>query len=103
MTAPITLDLLRSASCEDFPVIDLAGYMRGDTGALARAANELRYALENIGFLIVVNHGIAPELTDGIVEQARRFHALPMPEKLKLATARGQGSGFTGYLPSGEY
>ena len=46
---------------------------------------------------------IAPELTDGIVEQARRFHALPMAEKLKVATARGQGSGFTGYLPSGEY
>ena len=28
---------------------------------------------------------------------------MPMSEKLKLATARGQGSGFTGYLPSGEY
>ena len=49
--------------------------MRGEAGALARVAEQLRHALENIGFLIVVNHGIAPELTDGIVEQARRFHA----------------------------
>ena len=103
MSALITLDMLHSASSADFPVIDLGGYMQGEAGALARVAEQLRYALENIGFLIVVNHGIAPELTDGIVEQARRFHAQPMSEKLKLATAGGRGSGFTGYLPPGEY
>ena len=28
MSAPITLDMLRSASSEDFPVIDLGGYMQ---------------------------------------------------------------------------
>jgi len=103
MSAAITLDMLHSASSADFPVIDLGGYMHSEAGALARVAEQLRYALENIGFLIVVNHGIAPELTDGIVEQARRFHAQPMSEKLKLTTAGGRGSGFTGYLPSGEY
>jgi len=103
MNAVITLDMLRSATTEDFPVIDLGPYMRGENGALHRAAAELRYALENIGFLIVVNHGIAAELTDGIVEQTRRFHTMPMPDKLKLATGRGQGSGFTGYLPSDAY
>jgi isopenicillin N synthase-like dioxygenase len=103
MSAAITLDLLRAATCEDFPVIDLAPYRRGEPGALAEVAAQLRHALENIGFLIVVNHGIAAELTEGIVEQTRRFHALPMTEKLKLAAGRGRGSGFTGYLPSGEY
>src|SRR5689334_8514550 len=103
MSAAITLDMLRAGSSDEFPVIDLGPYIGGEEGALARVAGELRRALENIGFLIVVNHGIAPELTDGIVEQARRFHALPMPEKLKVGTSRGRGSGFTGYLPSGEY
>jgi isopenicillin N synthase-like dioxygenase len=103
MTAAITLDMLRTAPSDEFPVIDLGPYLRGEEGALARVAEQFCHALENIGFLIVVNHGIAPGLTDGIVEQARRFHALPMEEKLKLATSRGQGSGFTGYLPSGEY
>src|SRR4051812_13034189 len=103
MTALITLNMLRSASTDEFPVIDLGGYMRRDAGALAHVAGQFRHALENIGFLIVVNHGIAPELTDGIVEQAKRLHALPISEKLKVATSRGQGSGFTGYLPSGEY
>src|SRR5215212_8675631 len=103
MSAPITLDMLRSATSEDFPVIDLGAYRRGETGALADVAGQLRHALENIGFLIVVNHGVAAELTDGVVEQTKRFHAMPMAEKLKLATGRGEGSGFTGYLPSGEY
>lgn len=103
MCAAITLDMLRAAPSDDFPVIDLGAFMRGDAGALARVADQLRYALENIGFLIVVNHGIAAGLTDGVVEQTKRFHALPMSEKLKAATGRGQGSGFTGYLPSGAY
>jgi isopenicillin N synthase-like dioxygenase len=103
MTAGITLDMLRSATSEEFPVIDLGAYRRGGPGALADVAAQLRHALENIGFLIVVNHGIAAELTGGVVEQTERFHAMPMTEKLKLATGRGQGSGFTGYLASGEY
>src|SRR5262245_31786329 len=101
--AAITLDMLRGASSDDFPVIDLGPYLRGEAGARGAVAAQLRHALENIGFLIVVNHGIAGELTDGIVEQTRRFHAMPMGEKLKLSTGRGAGSGFTGYLPSGEY
>ena len=101
MNPAITIEMLRAASSEEFPVIDLGGYMRGDAGALDRVAAQLREALENIGFLIVVNHGVSPTLTDGIVEEARRFHALPLGEKLNLATGRGQGSGFTGYLAVG--
>jgi isopenicillin N synthase-like dioxygenase len=103
MSAPITLDMLRAASSEDFPVIDLAAYLRGEAGARHDAAARLRHALENIGFLIVVGHGVAAELTDGVVEQTKRFHALPIEQKLKVATGSGQGSGFTGYLPSGAY
>ena len=83
MSAAITLDMLRSASSADFPVIDLGAYMRGDAGALRRVATQLRDALENIGFVIVVGHGVSPGLTDGIVGEARRFHALPMADKLQ--------------------
>jgi isopenicillin N synthase-like dioxygenase len=101
VTAMITSDMLRAASSGDFPVIDLAAYRRGDAGALARTAAELRAALENIGFVIVVNHGVPAALTDGVVTETRRVHALPMAQKLALATGRGSGAGFTGYLGSG--
>ena len=39
MTAAITLDMLRAASSDEFPVIDLGPYMRGEAGALARVAD----------------------------------------------------------------
>jgi len=45
---------------------------------------------ENIGFLMSQPRR-RTELTDGIVEQTRRFHTLPLAEKLQLATGRGQG------------
>src|SRR5439155_18911579 len=103
MSAAITLDVLRRASTEEFPVIDLGGYSGGEAGALDRVAAQFRNALETVGFLIVVNHGVRAELIDGIVAETRRFHTLPMADKLKLATGQGAGSGFTGYLPSGAY
>ena len=99
----ITLDMLRRAGSEAFPVVDLAAYRRGESGALERVAAQLRDALENIGFLIVTGHGVPAELLDGVVEETRRLHAMPMAAKRKLATGRGRGSGFTGYLPSGTY
>jgi isopenicillin N synthase-like dioxygenase len=102
MSPQITLEMLKDADTESFPVIDLGDYVRGEPRALGKVAGQLRYALENIGFLIIINHGVDAELTGGIVEQARRFHALPHAEKIKLETKRGARSGFTAYLPSGE-
>lgn len=99
----ITLDELAAAGSADFPIIDLADYLDGAPGALRDVARQLREALENIGFLIVVNHGIGAELLDGVGQQTRRFHALPLAEKLALGTDRGNGNGFTGYLASGGY
>lgn len=103
MAAPITLEQLQMAGSDDFPVLDLDAYVTDMPGALAEAAGWLRDALENIGFLIVVNHGIAADLLDGIVSETRRFHALPLAEKQALGTDRGNGSGFAGYLASGGY
>jgi hypothetical protein len=52
MTAPIALDMLRSASSEEFPVIDLGGSMRCRTGGKFPAAgNFLRPAPDSVGFL----------------------------------------------------
>src|SRR5690348_3723517 len=101
--AAITLDVLRNAGTGEFPVIDLAGYLRGEAGARGDVAAQVRDALENVGFFIVVGHQVSAELTRGVVEQTRRFHALPMEQKAVLATGRSQGSGFTGYLPSAAY
>ena len=68
----------------DIPLIDLAPLDGGMVGAEALAP-ELRTALEEIGFLIVVNHGVPQELIERTFAEAERFHALPMAAKLALA------------------
>ena len=43
---------------ETIPVIDLGPYLAGEPGALDRTARELRFALTEIGFYFIVNHGV---------------------------------------------
>jgi len=77
------------------PVIDLGPYLAGAEGAADRAAAELRYALTEIGFYSIVNHGIPPALVSAVYRQVARFHARPLAEKLKIKIDRHN----VGYLP----
>jgi isopenicillin N synthase-like dioxygenase len=94
-----TLARLLDAEADAFPVLDLADYLTGLTGARERLAGDLRAALETIGFLVVVNHGVPAAMVDDIFAQAARLHALPMQAKQAL----GMGTGSVGYLASGAY
>ena len=42
------------------PVIDLAPFISGDSGARVQAAMELGWAAQTLGFAVVAGHGIAP-------------------------------------------
>lgn len=77
------------------PVIDLGPYLAGDPGALDRAAGELRFALTEIGFYFIVNHGVPPELVRDAFRQAARFHAQPVATKLLIRIDKHN----VGYLP----
>ena len=79
-----------SPSRGKIPVIDYGPYFAGEPGALERLAEEVRYACENIGFLYVLNHGVPQEIIDRGFAASRRFHALPLEQKLKLAAEREQ-------------
>ncbi len=79
----------------DFPLIDLGGTSEPHTASHQRTAQQLRQALEHVGFFAVVNHGISPALIDDIFSQARRFHALPAEQKAALVFSPD----FTGYVP----
>ncbi len=78
-----------------FPIIDLGGASEPDAACRADLAQQLRQALEQVGFFAVVNHGIDPALIDGIFAQARRFHAMPAEQKAALVFSPD----FTGYVP----
>ncbi len=79
------------------PVLDLGPFLAGETGALARVAEEVRSALEEIGFFFVENHGVSQTLIDRVFEESARFHAQPLDRKLSLkVNPKG-----IGYMPSG--
>ena len=77
------------------PVIDYGPYFAGEPGALDALAGQLRHACENIGFLYVKNHGVPQETIDRGFAASKRFHALPLEEKLKLRLNENN----IGYMP----
>lgn len=101
MRAPtITRAIVENAPVDAFPVLDLADYIAGAPGARERLGRQLRHALENIGFLLVMNHGVPQSMIDGIFVEAAHFHALPVATKMALRMQKGAG---IGYLPTAAF
>lgn len=66
------------------------------TDAFARA---IATAFERHGFVVIADHGIAPEVIDGCAAASREFFALP--EAVKRRYHRPGGGGARGYTPPG--
>ena len=77
------------------PVIDYGAYFAGVPGALAPLAAALRHACETVGFFYALNHGVKQAIIDRGFAASRRFHALPLEEKLSLRLNENN----IGYLP----
>jgi isopenicillin N synthase-like dioxygenase len=77
------------------PVIDYGPCFDGVPGALDRVAVEVAHACQNVGFFYALNHGVPEELIDRAFVASRRFHALPLAEKLALQLNENN----IGYLP----
>lgn len=77
------------------PLIDVAGHLAGDAEASRRAAAELRWAFENVGFYYLTGHGVPQSLIDRTYDEAARFHAQPLASKLALKVDEHN----IGYLP----
>ncbi|WP_211130788.1 isopenicillin N synthase family dioxygenase [Serratia surfactantfaciens] len=63
------------------PVIDLEPYFRGTDSGKLEVAKMVDRACRNIGFLIVKNHQIQPELIDRVMQLSRDFFQKPLAEK----------------------
>lgn len=95
-----SLPTQRSASTTAaIPVIDLGPYFSGTPGALETTAADLRYALEEIGFFILINHRVPQELIARTFAEAKRFHAQPMAAKMALRMNEHNN----GYMAMGRY
>lgn len=74
---------MNASTADSIPLIDLAPLTDGLPGA-RMIAPALRTALEEIGFLIITNHGVPQELIDATFTEAERFHDQSLEAKLAV-------------------
>ena len=86
-------------SGDAIPLIDLAPIANGDLSGARKIAPALRHALEEIGFLMIVNHGVPQALVDQTFAQAKRFHDQGMAAKQAVL----MNSHNNGYMAMGRY
>ena len=83
------------AAARMIPVIDYGPYFGGEPGALDRVAAEVAHACQNVGFFYALNHGVGEEVIERAFAASRRFHALPLAQKLPVKLDDNN----IGYLP----
>ena len=79
----------------EIPVIDVADFLAGKPDAAAKAAAELRFAFETVGFYYLRGHGVPQSLIDTAYAEAARFHAQPLEAKLAVRVDEHN----IGYMP----
>lgn len=92
---------IQPALAGDIPVIDVAEYFAdGTQAALDSVARQLGDASRKVGFYQLIGHGISRPSIDAAFANVRRFHQMPLEEKMALRMDRDD-SPFpgAGYLP----
>jgi isopenicillin N synthase-like dioxygenase len=82
------------------PVIDIAPYLAGAPEGKRRVAAELDRACREVGFYVIVGHGVDPGLVQEIETVSRQFFDLPLSEKMKVHI--GKVPGGVGYSAVGD-
>ncbi|KAF6146149.1 hypothetical protein GIB67_015587 [Kingdonia uniflora] len=67
------------------PIIDLSSTDRVST------ANSIRQACIDYGFFYLINHGMEEEFLERVFEESKKFFALPVEEKMKVARKEHRG------------
>lgn len=85
----------------DIPVIDLHPYFSsGSRDHLTAAADQLRVALEEVGFFTIVGHQVSRARMSHAFDMVKAFHALPEQTKMAIKMDRPEWPvGGVGYLP----
>ncbi|KAI0891991.1 putative gibberellin 20 oxidase [Annulohypoxylon nitens] len=74
------------------PVIDISGYIAGDSSQTARIAEELNAACRAPGFFQIVGHDVSTDLRARLFQKTAEFYSLPSAKK----SALGQGFSVNG-------
>ena len=75
---------VQTGAARQIPIIDLAAFRSGAPGGIEACAALIRDALENVGFYLIVNHGVSQAIIDEAYAASQRFFALPAEPKMAL-------------------
>ena len=92
------LDLEAVMSQLEVPVVDISGFFTGNAAERSRIAREVAGAVEGIGFLTIVGHGVPNYLMEDVSAAYRSFFDLPLEIKKKYVNqARNTNRGYVPY------
>jgi len=72
------------------PVINISGYLKGNSEATKAVAEEVREACENQGFLQVVGHTVPEDVQARFMQVIAAFFKLPREEKEKVSQIKSK-------------
>ncbi|KAI1778578.1 putative isopenicillin N synthetase [Hypoxylon cercidicola] len=93
-----TFNSNESTTLEKIPIIDASRIWSEKLEDRQAVAEEIREASRDIGFFYLINHGIDPKYAEQVMEQAKRFFALPEERKMEVFTGRVPNE-YVGYHP----
>jgi isopenicillin N synthase-like dioxygenase len=80
---------MKASAPSDLPIIDVSCLWGDASGkALIKLGEEVSRACRSVGFFYISNHGVDQGLIAEAFEANRRFHALPVEEKLRIKLNR---------------
>ena len=83
----------------EIATLDLGKFLHGSENEKARFAQHLNVSLEEIGFAVLVGHGVDPTLYDTVHDQVLDlFESTPLEQKMRFE-GRRHGSVSQGYFP----
>src|SRR5258707_342129 len=88
-----------ASGCLTFAHGDNADYLHGGEAGRARFAEAVGQAMEEIGFAVLVGHGIDPALLDRTEQTVARFFAETAEAARQPYLAQRHGSVNQGYFP----
>lgn len=87
------------SSLDETPVINFSSFLNGNEEERRKVAKEIVDACENVEFFYLSNHGIDSKLIENVYQQARRFFAQNLDEKMKLFIGHCPYGNNRGYTP----
>lgn len=84
---------------DDIPVIDIAPFRSGDDEQRRRVARQVDETCREIGFLVLVGHGVDDDLVARHRRVSRAFFAQTIDQKMEVSRVFTGGISSPGYIP----